>query len=193
MDIPLSVVIDTVPACFRSSARPLRVQSVRAFLSLHVSVFEIGSRLARTTGIFDARVQKGKEEDGFGVRTGYRKVLTPLPCPMELARRVTTKMIEDHKRLTEEHGKGKEWEGKPASLASRLRCMHAHIILICSLLALCDVLCTPQNDFLQWMLDVGEPADTTTEALTKQLVLLNFAAIHPTALVCGHHLLPYLR
>jgi len=110
---------------------------------------------------------------------------------MELARRVTTKPIEDRKRLTEEHGKGKDWEGKPASLASLSGCMHAHIVLIRSLLVLCDVLCTLQNDFLQWMLDVGEPADTTTEALTKQLVRLNFAAIHTTALVGEQNLIPY--
>jgi len=46
--------------------------------------------------------------------------LTPIPRTMKLARRVAVQVVEERKRLSEEHDKGADWEGKPVRLAYRI-------------------------------------------------------------------------
>ena len=94
-------------------------------------------------------------------------------------------VINERKAKVKEHGLGEDWPGKPVSHA--IESISLHIIVLSSTDR------WSQNDLLQWIIEQAIPRGVDDESIAARILLVNFAAIHTSSMVCPGSISIYFR
>ena len=93
--------------------------------------------------------------------------------------------INERKAKVKEHGLGEDWPGKPVSNVIGVPIVH-HCSKEYKLSA-------SQNDLLQWIIEQAIPRGVDDESIAARILLVNFAAIHTSSMVCPGSISVYFR